>query len=116
MVKRTLALAATAMAIFAAAGTNFTRAAGSAGTWKGFVTDDLCAKNGLAQAGDAKCPKQCVAEKGSKYALYSPSDDKTYILNPQDKMEALAGKRVTIKGTLDGDVITVSNISLTAKK
>ena len=69
MLKRTVALAAVALAMVAAAGTTFTRAAGTPGTWKGFVTDELCAKNGLAQAGDAVCPKQCVAEKGSKYAL-----------------------------------------------
>ena len=116
MVKRTVVLAAVALVILAAAGMSFTRAAGTEGTWKGFVTDDLCAKNGLAQVDDAVCPKQCVAEKGSKYALYSPSDDKTYILNPQEKMDALAGKRVTIKGTLDGGVITVSNVTVTPKK
>jgi len=95
-------------------------AEGTAGTWNGLVTDELCAKNGLAQDGDAVCPKDCVTTKGSKYALYipakNPAEDKVYILNPQDKAAALAGKRVTIKGTLEGDTITVTDVSVTPKK
>ena len=53
---------------------------------------------------------------GSKYALYSPADNKVYVLNPQEKMAELAGKRVNVKGTLDGNVITVANITVTPKK
>jgi len=114
MKQRTL-LAIVGLSIVAIGGWSLTHAAGTPGTWKGIITDELCAKNGLAQADDAACPQHCVAE-GSKYALYSPTDNKTYVLNPQEKMAELAGKRVNVKGTLDGNVITVANITVTPKK
>lgn len=116
MRKRTVAvLFAVALGVVVTGGLSFTTAAGISGMWKGIVTDELCAKNGLAQADDAECPRKCVAN-GSKYALYSPADNKVYVLNPQEKMAELAGKRVNVKGTLDGNVITVANITVTPKK
>lgn len=115
MRKRTVAVLFAAVGVVFTGGLSFTTAAGTSGMWKGIITDELCAKNGLAQADDAVCPRKCVAN-GSKYALYSPVDNKVYVLNPQEKMAELAGKRVNVKGTLDGNVITVANISVTPKK
>jgi len=88
---------------------------GKAGTWLGTITDTNCGAKG-ASAEHAKCTEKCVKEQGAKYALYSPSDKKVYILDPQDKAAGHAGHDVTVTGTLDGDTIHVSSIAMNAAK
>jgi hypothetical protein len=90
-------------------GLSITRAAGTNGTWKGIVTDKMCATKGVNLT-DAECAKKCVAA-GDKYALYNPADKKVYTLMPADKVAAQAGQTVTIKGSLDGDTITVASVA-----
>ena len=85
------------------------------GTWHGWVTDTQCGAKGT-NTDHAACAKKCVDEKGAKYALYNTADKKVYVLDPQDEAAAHAGHHVTVKGTLDGDTIHVTNISMMGGK
>ena len=100
-----------ALAVLVIAG-SFTvmSAAGTPGTWRGIVTDKMCATKGVNLT-DAECAKKCVTSMGDKYALYNSADKKVYVLMPQDKVAAEAGHEVTIKGTVDGDTIQVESVS-----
>jgi hypothetical protein len=44
--------------------------------------------------------------------LYNDEDKKVYILEPQDKADGHAGHQVTVKGTLDGDTIHVTSLTM----
>jgi|SRR5579862_3462065 hypothetical protein len=95
--------------VLALGGLSLVSAAGKAGTWTGIVTDKMCATKGVNLT-DADCAKKCVAA-GDKYALYTTDDKKVYVLMPQGKVAAHAGQEVTIKGTVDGDTITVTSVT-----
>lgn len=110
MTKRIVALFAI---VLFAGGLSVVAAAGKSGTWKGIVTDKMCATKGVNLT-DADCAAKCVA-KGDKYALYNSADKKVYVLMPQDKVAAHAGQAVTIKGTVDGDTITVTSVTAPKK-
>lgn len=110
MMKR---IAAVLVIVLIAGGISLTMAAGTEGTWKGIVTDKMCATKGVNLT-DTECAKKCVAA-GDKYALYNSADKKVYILTPVDKIVAHAGHEVTIKGTLDGDTITVASVTMAPK-
>src|SRR5580658_801110 len=69
--------------------------AAKSGTWSGVVTNDMC---------------------GAKDALYDEADKKVYILEPQDKADGHAGHEVTVKGTLDGDTIHVTSLTMNTTK
>jgi hypothetical protein len=88
---------------------------GKSGSWSGYVTDTICGAEG-ASADHASCAKKCVEEHGAKYALYNTADKKVYVLDPQDKVAEHAGHEVTIKGTLDGETIHVTSISMNEAK
>ncbi len=85
------------------------------GTWHGWVTDTECGAKGT-NTDHAACAKKCVDEKGAKYALYNTADKKVYVLDPQDQAATHAGHHVTVKGTLDGDTIHVTDISMMGGK
>jgi hypothetical protein len=88
-------------------------------TFKGEVTDSICAKSGSHEEMMAKmprmgrdkatCTKQC-AELGAKYVLYDQENEKLYNLDDQAKVSTFAGQRVRIAGTLDGNNIIVRDI------
>lgn len=84
---------------------------GKKGSWSGVVTNDMCGAKD-ASADKAECTKTCVKEHGAKYALYNPSDKKVYVLDPPAKIEGHEGHNVTVKGTLDGDTIHVTNLTM----
>ncbi len=79
-------------------------------TFTGTVTDEMCGKKHMmAGHSDAECIRACV-KGGSKYALQT--DDKLYVLKGNDKqVDALAGKKAKVTGTLNGNVVTVASIS-----
>ncbi|MFY9528324.1 MAG: DUF5818 domain-containing protein [Candidatus Acidiferrales bacterium] len=81
------------------------------GSWHGWITDTSCGAKG-ANANHAACAKKCVDEKGAKYALFNSADKKVYVLDPQTDAAEHAGHHVTVKGTLDGDTIHVTSISM----
>src|SRR5271169_1659580 len=85
------------------------------GAWSGVITNDMCGARD-ASAAKAECTSKCVKSHGAKYALYDEADKKVYILEPQDKADGHAGHDVTVKGTLDGDTIHVTSLTMNTAK
>lgn len=114
MVKR---LMISAVALLFAAGIAFTgqKDAGKSSSWSGWVTDSMCAAKG-ANAEHASCAEKCVKEHDAKYVLYIPAEKKAYVLDPQEKASGHAGHQVTVAGTLEGDTIHVTSITMNAAK
>jgi hypothetical protein len=104
-VKRTLAfltLLAALVALPALAATT---------TLTGTVTDDMCGagKHMMPGKSDAECIRACV-KSGAKYAL--AVNGKVYLLAGKTaQLDALAGKKATVKGDLDGKTLTVAAIA-----
>jgi ATP/ADP translocase len=85
------------------------------GSWSGTITNNMCGAKD-ASAAKAECTTKCVKSHGAKYALYDEADKKVYILDPQDKAEGHAGHDVTVTGTLDGDTIHISSLTMNTSK
>jgi hypothetical protein len=67
----------------------------------GWVTETHCGEKG-AKEGHKDCAIKCVKEKGAKWALYNPADKSVWVLSGDDAMaEKMAGKKVTVKGTMN---------------
>jgi hypothetical protein len=67
----------------------------------GWVTETHCGEKGAKEA-HKDCAVKCVKEKGAKWALYNPEDKTVYVLSGDDAMaEKMAGKKVTVKGTMN---------------
>ena len=100
------------MALLLAAGFSMAAQKSREGTWQGTITDTHCGTK--AHMGDpADCMKKCIG-MGSKYALLS--DDKVYVLEPQDKVAEHAGHKVKVQGTLEADTIKVSSVEMAEAK
>jgi hypothetical protein len=89
--------------------------AAKAQTFTGTVTDAMCGATHMMEGDPAACLRTCV-NKGSKYALLV--GDKVYTLDSSNPatLEALAklgAQKATVKGTVDGDTITVSSVAAT---
>ena len=84
----------------------------------GTITDSMCDRADHSQMRmgptDAECTKACVSEHGALYVLYSGKE--TYTLSDQKTPEKLAGKKVTVTGTLDAKTKTIQVDSITAAK
>jgi hypothetical protein len=89
--------------------------AGKSGTWSGVVTNDKCGAKDASAKG-AACTKGCVTNKGAKLALYDTDNKKVYVLEPQEKATGHEGHDVTVQGTLDGDTIHVTSITMNPAK
>lgn len=111
MLKR--ALLCTAAFVFAAsAGFAAPKAASSAKSWAGYVTDSKCAMNAKARTNEA-CVKKCV-DAGDKLVLYDTATKKVYQLDPQSAVAEHGGHHVRISGTMDGDTIHVTSVKMLA--
>src|ERR1700722_9412049 len=80
------------------------------GTWTGIVTDTITA---AADTEPARVTEN-VKEHGALYAFLEYKTQRVYVLKPQDKAAAFAGKAVTVKGTIDSATITINVSSITA--
>ena len=82
----------------------------SATTINGFLSDEHCGASHSSPSADAtKCVKGCM--KGGSAAVLV-SDGKVYKLKGDDAaIKGLAGENVTVKGTVDGDAITVASVA-----
>ena len=69
-----------------------------------------------ASASHADCAAKCVKDKGAKWALYNPADKSIWVLSDQDGAAKMAGKKVTVKGTVDKDKKTINVASMEGKK
>ncbi|PYX38226.1 MAG: hypothetical protein DMG73_12665 [Acidobacteria bacterium] len=84
--------------------------AGAAQKFSGVVTDSMCtAKHDTSMNQSAAgCTLVCL-KKGAKFALVD--GDKIYFLSGGDGyLNKLAGERVVVSGTLEGDTIKVSSV------
>jgi hypothetical protein len=87
--------------------------AGKAMTFTGTVSDAMCGAKHMMEGDPAGCLRACV-QKGSKYALVV--GDKVFTLDTSDKttldaLDKLANQKVRVKGSLDGDTISVSSVA-----
>jgi hypothetical protein len=78
-----------------------------AAEFKGFVEDQMCAGK-PEMKNDAECAQKCI--KGGSPAVLVTEDGKIYKIAEQAKVTPLAGKNVTINGTLKGDTISVASV------
>ena len=76
----------------------------------GYIVDKSCAGK-KAMMGDEACAKRCLG-RGDP-AVLATEDGKIYSISNQDKVKALAGKKVTVSGKMEGDTITVDKIAET---
>jgi hypothetical protein len=84
-------------------------------TLTGVVSDSMCgAKHMAKDKSPAECARMCV-KQGMKYALVA--GDKVYTLEGHEaELDKLAGARVTVKGSVSGDVVTVASVTPAADK
>lgn len=81
-----------------------------AAEWKGTISDAKCgAGHADASEKSQNCVKACV--KGGQSAVLV-SDGKVLKIANQDKVTPHLGHKVTVKGTLEGDTVTVSDVSM----
>ena len=93
---------------------SLTLAAGISGfaqsqTFTGTLTDSMCGGSHMGKdKTPAECTRMCVKD-GMKYAL--AVDKKVYTLEGHEtELSKLAGQKVTVKGTLKGDTVTVESV------
>ena len=93
-------------------------AAQSRQTFSGTITDNECpiADHSGMRMGttDTACAIACVRDHGGQFVLFDGKG--IYQLSDQDKSEELAGKKVTVVGTLDSTTKTIQVDSITAAK
>ena len=84
-------------------------------TLTGVVSDSMCGAHHMAKdKSPAECTRMCV-KQGQKYALLV--GQKVYTLEGhEDDLDKLAGQRVTVKGTVSGDTVTVASVTAAKKK
>ena len=88
----------------------------------GVITDSMCSSadhKGMRMGPtDAECTVACVLAHGALYVLYDGKE--VYTLSDQTTPEKFAGKKVTVRGTLDAKTKTIhmdnSVDSITAAK
>jgi hypothetical protein len=72
----------------------------------------------MMQGVEAKDAKQCTqkcAQLGGKYMLFDPATKAAYQLDNQEKTAAFAGRKVSVKGTLDAASKTIRVESVEAQ-
>jgi hypothetical protein len=84
-------------------------AAGTKGSWTGWVTDEHCGAKG-ASADHKACAEKCVG-RGGKLVFYNTADKKIYGLDKQDVAKENLGQEVKVTGELDGKSIKVESIA-----
>ncbi len=88
------------------------RTVSTAQEFSGVITDSRCGARHLRNSGrsSAECVRACV-RRGAKYILVD--GDVTYILGGDSQLwEDMAGERVRVTGSLDGDVVTVASAAV----
>ena len=87
-------------------------------TFRGVISDDMCARTGHAAMRmgptDAECTTACVMVHGASYVL---ADGKTvYLLSDQRTPEKFAAQKVAVVGTLDAKTGTIQVSSIAAAR
>jgi hypothetical protein len=78
-------------------------------SWSGVVSDSNCGAKHVSEGNPAECTRACI-QKGASYALVS--GETVYVLKGGDAatLDKLAGERVTVSGSLDGNTIEVASV------
>ncbi len=84
-------------------------------TLTGVVSDSMCGATHMAKdKSPAECTRLCV-QQGNKYALVVGK--KVYTLEGHEaELNKLAAQKVTVKGTISGNTITVASVAPTGKE
>jgi hypothetical protein len=93
-----------AIAVFALI---FSTAGAYAESFKGLVSDSMCAAKGNANSAD--CAAKCI--KGGSAPVLVVGDKVYKIANP-DTLVPHAGHNVIVEGTLKGDTLTVESVKM----
>ena len=87
-------------------------------TFTGVITDSMCARadHSHMQMGpnDAECTIACVQIHDASYVLFDGKE--VYTLSDQKTPEKFAGKKVTVKGTLNAKTKTIQVDTIAAAK
>ena len=85
------------------------QASGEQKTLTGIVSDAMCgATHMMKDKPAAECLRYCV-KQGTKYALVA--DKKAYTLEGHEgELDKYAAQKVTVKGTLRGETLTVESL------
>jgi hypothetical protein len=78
-----------------------------AAEFKGYIIDEQCSTK-AAMKGNAACADKCI--KGGSAAVLVTDEGKVFKIADQAKVIPMAGKQVTIMGSMTGDTITVASI------
>ena len=81
-----------------------------AADWTGYIVDKGCSTKAKAMWTNEKCAASCIG-KGDP-AVFVSDEGKVYEVTNQDKVVALAGKKVTVTGKMDGEKITVESVKM----
>jgi len=106
----TLSLIATAIFGQSSRSQNSNQGAAAIKTLTGVVSDSMCgAKHMAKNETPAECTRECV-KTGSDYALVVGT--KVFVLKGhQADIDKLAGKRATVNGSVNGNIVTVESIA-----
>ena len=77
------------------------------GEWTGYITDGHCGAKGANKDHTADCVDKCM-KSGTKAQIWIDADKKGINLDNFDKVKALVGSKVTVKGTLDAKTNTIA--------
>lgn len=88
-------------------------------TFTGEITESLCPKTHDDMMREMKnmrmdkltCERTCV-QMGAKYTLHDPTNQQVYRLDNSEKIEAFAGKKVRLTGSLKKNAITVQDVQV----
>ncbi len=81
-----------------------------AGEWTGVVSDSHCGKaHSEASAQAEKCVEGCV-KKGGDPVFVTGDQVVKFDTASKEKVKPYYGKKVTITGSLNGDVLSIDNI------
>lgn len=108
--KKSLAVLASLLAVAVLLLPVAAKAAPTAGSWSGWITDEACGAKG-ANAAHKACADKCV-KAGSALVLYNTGDKKLYHLDKQDLAKEHIGHEVTVSGKVEGDKIAVDSITM----
>jgi hypothetical protein len=100
--KRTFLTIATAALIACSA-----FAAPMKGSWAGWVSDAKCGASKI----DAACVKECEAG-GSPLVFVSDKDKSVLQVSNQDMLKGHEGHHVKVKGTVDGETLTITSVAM----
>ena len=89
-------------------------ALGGDGTWTGYIADSKCGAQ-AANDGARECTIKCV-KAGATYVFVNDGDKKIFAVDDQAKVAEHAGHHVTVKGSVDGDMMKLASIEMAAKR